>query len=170
MRLTSLAAALIILSLTACVPAPASFPVAQRLSQQTADAVKHMLESLPPTVVPGQTTILVTSAVNLFNGRLRETSNYGRLISEQIAESLVRRGYRVPEVRLTKAMLFKDGGEFMISHDLREMNKVYNAQLVVVPTFSGISHTNYINLKLIRLADTAVVGASDFETARIGDY
>jgi TolB-like protein len=146
---------------------PHPYPIAlPNLPGQTDAAVIRLMHSVP--VVPQATTVLVTSAADLNENDLRHTSNFGRVVAEQIAGSLVRLGFQVPEVRSAGKLMFKDGGEFILSRDLKDLSGAYAAQFAVATTFTTIGARSYVNLKLIRLADNVVVAASEFEALRVG--
>src|SRR5438105_1816873 len=99
------------LIIVGCVPQPA--PVhAITLSEHTNDAVVRLMRPMIPLLPPADTTVLVATAASLARPEIRQTTNFGRLLSEQIAAHLAQIGYRVPEVRLAGAVMFKDGGEF----------------------------------------------------------
>lgn len=147
------------------VPPP---PVPLALTPQTALAVDRLVAKLP--LLPPATTVLVASAADLHSPSLFRTSAFGRLLTEHIAERLTQDGYRVPEVRLSRAMILTDGGQFILSRQLEDIAHVNAAQFVLASTYVGIGPVDYVNLELIRLVDRAVVRTASFETRRIGDF
>jgi len=171
MRFAYLFTAVVAAGLAACVQSPPTgYATPVTLSEQTGFAVDRLMAGATPGGVPRNMTILVASLADLRGSEIRQTSNFGRLVSEQISEHLVQQGYRVPEVRLAGSILLKDSGEFVLSRQLQDLRRSHNAELAIASTFTSIGPRTYVNLKLIRLADAMAIGASDFEWRRIGDY
>lgn len=162
--------ALILLALAAgCAPIPPGPPpVPLLLTPQAALAVDRLVAGLP--VLPQETTILVATAADLHSPKLMHTSAFGRLLTEHVAQQLTERGYRVPEIRLSHAMILNDGGMFILSQHYKDIAHANAAQFVLATTYVGIGPIDYINLELIRLVDRAVVRTASFETRRIGDF
>jgi hypothetical protein len=142
-------------------PAP---PVREvNLVDSTGAAVDRLLGStnLPS---PGDTTILVASFADL--DELTVSTRLGRLIAEEAAEHLIKRGYRVPEIRLTDTLHVREGGEFMLSRRIEELRRTPDgvaASAVLTGTVSTVGGTTYVNFRLIRLQDGVALAASDLE-------
>jgi hypothetical protein len=187
------AVVIFLMGLTGCIPrysGPATTPPPPTLPQAAADATERLMTTAG--VVTPHATILVSTIADLtsplvcapdwhggpsdcFEDKTRdgaEASNFGRLVSDEIAGRLIQMGYTVPEIRLTRQMMFRAGGEFMLSSRARDlMLKNQNANLVVVGTYSPMGARTYVNLKLVRLADGIPVSAVDFSGQRlIHDY
>jgi hypothetical protein len=152
-----------------CAPLPPPQPpVPLTLTPQAALAVDRLMAGLPH--YPPQTTVLVASAADLHNAKLLHTSTFGRLLTEHLAERLTQDGYRVPEIRLSHAMILADGGQFILSHRLKDIARANDGQFVLASTYAGIGPVYYVNLELVRLFDRTVVRTASFETRRIGDF
>jgi TolB-like protein len=136
------------------------------LPEKTADAVDRVLASVPGQIPP-QATILVATPADLTGTDIRRSSNFGRLVSEEIAQRLVQLGYRVPEVRLAGTMLLRDTGEFALSRRTQDVRRHQDAQFIVTGTYTPMGDQTYVNLKLVRLVDGLPIGAADFQTRRL---
>jgi hypothetical protein len=130
------------------------------LNGRTATAVDELLGSMPAPI-PRNTTILVASVADLSD--LTRSSDLGRLVAELAAEHLIQLGYRVPEVRLSDTLHVREGGEFILSRDLADIQRVHNAEVALTGTLTTVGGVAYVNLRLIRLVDGIALSASDFE-------
>ncbi|HEX5454331.1 MAG TPA: FlgO family outer membrane protein [Stellaceae bacterium] len=155
--------------ISGCAPLPpVPPPVPLTLTPQAALAVDRLMAGLPHH--PPSTTVLVASAADLHSPKLLHTSTFGRLLTEHLAGRLTQEGYRVPEIRLSHAMIATDGGEFILSNRLKDIARFNDGQFVLASTYAGIGPLYYVNLELVRLYDRAVVRTASFETRRIGDF
>lgn len=169
MRSLIVALALLAAGIAGCAPLPpVPPPVPLTLTPQAGLAVDRLMAGLP--YYPPGITVLVASAADLHNPKLLHTSTFGRLLTEHLAERLTQEGYRVPEIRLSRAMIATDGGEFILSNRLKDIARFNDGQFVLTSTYTGIGPVYYVNLELVRLYDRAVVRTASFETRRIGDF
>jgi TolB-like protein len=108
---------------------------------------------------PG-TILLVATVVDV--DKLTESSRLGRIVSEQLRARLTQSGYAVVETELRGSLqIKKDTGELLLSRDLKDVGKTYNAQAVVVGTYAVASKYVYISLKVIG-DDNNALGAYDY--------
>jgi TolB-like protein len=105
--------------------------------------------------------LIVASFVNVNN--LEESSGFGRIIAEQIASRFVQRGQKVIELKLRQNSIFiKEGkGEFMLSRDVREISRTYDASAVVVGTYAEGGDRLYVSARIVRPTDNIVISAYD---------
>lgn len=104
--------------------------------------------------------LLVATVVNV--DKLTESSSLGRIISEQMRARLTQDGYSVVETELRGDLLVKkDTGELLLSRELKDVSKSYDAQAVVVGTYALASKYIYVNLKVIG-NDNVALGAYDY--------
>jgi TolB-like protein len=105
--------------------------------------------------------LIVASFVNVNN--LEESSSFGRIIAEQIASRFVQRGQKVIELKLRQNSIFiREGqGEFMLSRDVRELSKTYNASAVVVGTYAEGGDRLYVSARIVRPTDNIIISAYD---------
>ena len=105
--------------------------------------------------------LIVASFVNINN--LEESSSFGRILSEQIGSRLVQRGLKVIELKLRQNSIFiREGhGEFLLSRDIRELSKTYNAAAVVVGTYAEGVDRLYVSARILRPADNVIISTYD---------
>ncbi|HEY8085912.1 MAG TPA: FlgO family outer membrane protein [Methylophilaceae bacterium] len=110
--------------------------------------------------LPQGKVVLVATVVNV--DKLTESSSLGRIISEQIRARLTQSGYSVVENELRGSLLVKkDTGELLLSRDLKDVNKTYDTEAVVVGTYTVASKYVYVNLKVVG-GEGVVLGAYDY--------
>jgi TolB-like protein len=115
-----------------------------------------------PAEISTETPILVASFVNISN--LEQSSDLGRLISEQISSRLAQKGYHVKEVKLSKDSIFvKQGnGEFILSRRLQHIRTSFKTNYVIVGTYSTAKSYVYVNARIVRIEDNRIVSSYDF--------
>ena len=95
---------------------------------------------------------------------LNQSSRFGRLISEQIATRLTQLGYNVVEMKLRNDVYIREGtGELLLSRDVRNLSRNYNAQVVVVGNYAVAAGYVYLTLKAVTIADNRVVAAVNYQ-------
>lgn len=110
--------------------------------------------------LPPGSILLVATVVNV--DKLTESSSLGRIISEQMRARLTQSGYSVVETELRGNLLIKkDTGALLLSRELKDVSKSYDAQAVVVGTYAMASKYIYVNLKIIG-NDNVALGAYDY--------
>jgi hypothetical protein len=114
-----------------------------------------------PTVpVMRDRPIVVTTAVNVND--LDQSSTFGRLVSQLVASRLVQLGYLVRDVTYAHALSIKpETGELVLSRDLAKIGQELNAQAVVAASYAVIGNYVYLNIRLLRAEDGAIVSAKD---------
>jgi TolB-like protein len=119
-----------------------------------------LAENLAYFIEPSE-PLIVASFVNVNN--LEESSSFGRIIAEQIVSRFVQRGRTVIELKLRQNSLFiREGqGEFMLSRDVREISKTYNASAVVVGTYADGGERLYVSARIVRPIDNVIISAYD---------
>lgn len=132
------------------------------LADQTAVAVDQLLGAMNPPLAT-DTTILVASFVDLND--MTVSTKLGRLVAEQTANQLIKRGYQVPEVRLTLSLHVRDDGEYILSRDVADLklSDKLKAGVVVTGTTSSYRGTTYINFRLLRYVDGVALSAANLE-------
>jgi hypothetical protein len=176
MRLTFAFAVAAMLALGGCAPfffgpyykplgsAPPAITAPRPLPDVVGNAVEQMMTSAGP--IDPHSTILVSTIQDLSRPPVFAESNLGlgKIVPEQVADRLIKLGYTVPEIRLRRSMLFNDNGQFMLSNNARYVRPVQNANFVVVGTYMPRGNVEYVNLKLVRLADGVPISATQFAT------
>lgn len=123
-------------------------------------AVEQLISS---TTVPINKSIpvLVATLVNI--DALNSSSRFGRLISEQVSTRLSQQGFNVIEMRIRSDIYIREGsGEMMLSRDVRDLSKNYQAQVVVVGNYALASGYVYLTLKVVTLADNRIIAAVNY--------
>ena len=105
--------------------------------------------------------ILVASLVNVAN--LELSSDFGRIVSEQIASRLTQLGYETREMKFRGSFLIRrGGGEFVLSRELRDVSKKQEAQAVITGVYAVAKDVVYVTLRLIRAEDSKVIASFDY--------
>ena len=112
--------------------------------------------------VHSNSPVLIASMVQLND--LSHTSVLGRLVMQQISSRISQYGYKVIEPRIKKEFsIIPKKGEFILSRDVSElMQKEYDAQVVLVGSYVPTPYRVYISVRLLRVADGAVVAAHEY--------
>ncbi len=100
---------------------------------------------------------MIGSFVDLDN--LNSTSPMGRLIAENLMHELQVRNWRIFEPRLMKNFLINDGGEFVLSRDVKQLHDRYSVTGVVAGTYSVSNDYTVINARVINI-ETGVIASS----------
>jgi TolB-like protein len=156
-----IAAVLCAIVLTACATGP-TYQAAQTsdFTQANYAAVDKLVAATAVPIVKNA-PLLIATMVNIDS--MNQSSRFGRLISEQIATRLTQLGYNVVEMKLRSDVYIKEGsGELLLSRDVRDLSKNYNAQVVVVGNYAVAAGYVYLTLKAVTVTDNRVVGATNY--------
>lgn len=147
--------------LTACATGPTDQAAeASEFTQANYSAVDKLVSA---TAVPidKNVPLLIATVVNIDS--MNQSSRLGRLISEQVATRLTQRGYGVVEMKLRNNVYIREGaGELLLSRDVRELSKNYNAQVVVVGNYAVAAGYVYLTLKAVAATDNRVIAAVNY--------
>lgn len=124
-----------------------------------------LAESLRHRRIPKDRPILAASFVSIDN--LEESSTLGRVLSEQIANRLAGRGYKIVEIKLRKASVFvkKGAGEFMLSRNLRDITETNDVHAVLVGTYAVAETTVFVSARVVMAEDSSVIAGQEYELA-----
>jgi TolB-like protein len=148
--------------LSACATGP-TYEAAQTsdFTQANYAAVDKLVAATAAPVVKNA-PLLIATMVNIDS--MSQSSRLGRLISEQIATRLTQLGYNVVEMKLRNDVYIREGtGELLLSRDVRDLSKNYNAQAVVVGNYAVAAGYVYLTLKAVTVTDNRVVGAVNYQ-------
>lgn len=155
-------ALLCVLGLVACTTTGPTYQAAEtsEFTQANYSAVDNLVTS---TTIPiDKNTPLLTATVVSIDS-MNQSSRFGRLISEQIATRLTQRGYNVVEMKLRSNVYIREGtGELLLSRDVRELSRNYNAQVVVVGNYAVAAGYVYLTLKAVTAIDNRVISAVNY--------
>ena len=109
----------------------------------------------------GDAPVLVATIVNVND--LRRSAPLGRTLSEQYATNMAMAGFNVKEVKLRGDIFVKEGaGELLLSREIKDIARSYNASLVLVGTYSPAANFTYVSLKLVRTEDSRIIRGHDY--------
>ncbi len=146
--------------LSACAGPSYRAPEADEFVKANYAAVDRLLEA-PAVPVERGVPLLVATVVNIDS--LNQASRLGRLVSEQVAARLVQRGYMVVEMKLRSNVYIREGtGELLLSRDVRDLSRSYNAQVVVVGNYAVAWDYVHLTLKAVTVADNRVIAATNY--------
>jgi len=113
----------------------------------------------------GGERLIFTTLVNLDD--LRQTSRFGRTMSESMATQLFQHGYGVVELRkAANIMVQANNGEMVLSRDATRLAKQYEANAIVAGTYALTPKTVIINVKLLDVHSEAVLSVAGMELER----
>lgn len=163
------AAAVALLAVVACGPLYTGDPEpsADSARPRNSDIVANSYQAAERLVgashqpIARDKTVLVASLVNVSN--LERSSDFGRIVSEQISSRLTQMGYQMREMKFRSSFLVKSGtGELILSRKLKEISQEHDAQAVITGVYAVAKKSVYVTLRLIRAADGRVISAYDY--------
>jgi len=114
--------------------------------------------------MPKDTLILVSTLLNVKN--LKETSAFGRIISNQIATSLHDAGYQIIGMDLPADLfMMKDDGELLLSENDKARLKQYNSVVIVGGVYAPGKQNTYVTLRAVDRFTKQVIASTDFSVA-----
>ena len=151
----------IILPLSSCVKWQGALGMDTNLPKAVFKAVDKLLQNNQIHLAP-DTSFLVASLVNINN--LEQSSTFGRTLAEYIKSCLVQHGYTTSEIKLRQSLFIKEqSGEFLLSRDINEIGDKYNAQVVIVGSYSIGKYVVYVSLRLVETESNTILSATEFE-------
>jgi len=147
--------------MTACATGPNYIDAQTSEFTQANYAAVDKLVAATAVPVVKTAPLLIATMVNIDS--MSQSSRFGRLISEQVATRLTQLGYHVVEMKLRNDVYIREGtGELLLSRDVRDLSKNYNAQVVVVGNYAIAAGYVYLTLKAVTVTDNRVVGAVSY--------
>lgn len=106
--------------------------------------------------------ILSTSFVSFDN--LEDSSTFGRMLGDQVASRFSQHGYNVIELKLrSDQVVIREGtGELALSRNLAHIQDQYDAQAVLVGTYTFSHNLAFIGCKIVRTRDNTILASHDF--------
>jgi TolB-like protein len=109
--------------------------------------------------------LVFTTLVNLDD--LRQTSKFGRAMSESLATRLFQHGYGVVELRKIENILVADkSGELVLSRETKRLAAEHEADAIVAGTYSMTPGTVIINVKVLDVGSQEVLSVGGLELQR----
>ena len=130
------------------------------LLQNSREAVSKLTAGFDLNALGGG-PVLVATVVNVND--LSRSAPLGRTLSEQYASQMAALGFNVKEVKLRGDIFVKEGaGELLLSREIKDIARSYNASLVLVGTYSPVANFTYVSLKLVRTEDSRIIRGHDY--------
>ena len=104
---------------------------------------------------------LVGSFVDLNN--MNTSSPMGRLIAENLMHELQVRSWKIFEPRLMKNFLINDGGEFVLSRDVKQLRDKYHVTGVVAGTYVVSGDYTVVNARVVNIDNGVVVSSAQVQ-------
>lgn len=106
--------------------------------------------------------VVLATIVDINN--LDDTTQFGRTITEEVANQFVNNGYRVVDVRANLKGIFvkRKKGEFYITRDVEKLANSIKANAIFYGTYSVGKDFVYVNLKLIDAKNHIILNSVDY--------
>ncbi|MBU0484779.1 MAG: hypothetical protein KKB30_09735 [Proteobacteria bacterium] len=109
--------------------------------------------------------LLLATVVNLDD--LDETTSFGRALTEALSTRMFQHGFEVVEVRKVADLLVKDdGGELMLSRDVKRLAAQHSVEAIITGTFSLTPNTVIVNVRMIEAVSQDVLSVAGIEIQR----
>ncbi len=114
--------------------------------------------------IPKDSIILVSTLLNVKN--LKETSAFGRIISNQLATSLHDAGYQIIGMDLPADLfMMKDDGELLLSENDKARLKQFKSVVIVGGVYAPGKQNTYVTLRAVDRFTKQVLASTDFSVA-----
>ncbi|MDX1605297.1 MAG: FlgO family outer membrane protein [Candidatus Competibacterales bacterium] len=130
------------------------------LVSRSYEAAEALLAQVP-WIRDNRQPLLTGTFVNI--NSLENSSALGRIVAEQISSRFAQDGFTMVEMKLRQNVFIQqNGGEFVLSREVRNLSRVHNAQAVIAGTYAVGRRNVYVTARLIRAADNLVLAAYDY--------
>ncbi|MFA5983195.1 MAG: FlgO family outer membrane protein [Methylococcaceae bacterium] len=110
--------------------------------------------------LPKNSLIIVSTLLNVDN--LKQTSSFGRIISDQIASALHNAGYQIIGMELPiDLFVMQDNGALHLPDEVKQMLKHYNAGTLVGGVYAPGKRNAYISLRVVDLNTKNIISSTD---------
>jgi len=166
-KITPLTLLITLISLSGCSSAYRSYKTQAYLNTDLVEAsykASTQLQDKFTRQVPKDTLILVSTLLNVKN--LKETSAFGRIISNQIGTSLHDAGYQIIGMDLPADLfMMKDDGELLLSENDKARLKQYQSVIIVGGVYAPGKQNTYVTLRAVDRFTKQVIASTDFSVA-----
>ncbi|MEE4380286.1 MAG: FlgO family outer membrane protein [Candidatus Competibacteraceae bacterium] len=105
--------------------------------------------------------VLVATFVDV--NALESSSALGRIVAEQVASRFAQEGFTVIDMKLRDNIFIQqNGGEFMLSRDVRALSQTHNASAILAGTYAVGRRSVYVSARLIRASDSLILSGYDY--------
>ena len=166
-KITLLTLLINIIALNGCNSAYRSYKTQGYLNTDLVESsykASNQLQDRFTRKIPKDTLILVSTLLNVKN--LKETSAFGRIISNQIATSLHDAGYQIIGMDLPADLfMMKDDGEIQLSENDKTRLKQYKSVIIVGGVYAPGKQNTYVTLRAVDRFTKQVIASTDFSVA-----
>jgi len=129
-------------------------------SYSAADRLAHTLKKRHFSF---DTPIMAASFANIDN--LTDSSTFGRIVSEQVANRLAQHGFRIVELKLRQESVFikKGQGEFILSRELKDLGSSREIRAALVGTYAISRYFIFVSARIVTTEDSMVLAGCDYE-------
>ncbi len=163
-KITALTLLISIITLSGCSSAYRSYKTQSYLNTDLVEAsykASSELQDKFTRKMPKNTLILVSTLLNVKN--LKETSSFGRIISNQIATSLHDAGYQIIGMDLPADLfMMKDDGEILLSENDKNRLKQYKSVVIVGGVYAPGKQNTYVTIRAVDRFTKQVIASTDF--------
>lgn len=112
-------------------------------------------------IKPANASYLVGSFVDL--NHMDKSSPMGRLIAENLMHELQVRYWKIFEPRLMKSFLINEGGEFVLSRDVKQLRDKFNVTGVIAGTYVVSGDYTVVNARLVNIENGMVMSSAQVQ-------
>lgn len=134
---------------------------AAELPEATYRAADHLHAQLKGSEVSAYPML---AAVFVDSADVEQTTDLGRLLSEQVASRLSQHGYSIVEMQLRAAQLAlrPEGGIFALSRDIAQVQADVQGYSILLGTYTIVERQIFVNARILRTSDGVALASSDF--------
>lgn len=107
---------------------------------------------------------VITSFANLND--LGESSNFGRLVGENMLHEMQVRNWAVSDLRLSRSLVINEAGEFSLSRDIKRVREALPAGQVLTGTYTDTADGVLLSARIIDLSTGEVVSTAQTRFVR----
>jgi curli biogenesis system outer membrane secretion channel CsgG len=123
-------------------------------------SVKTLLEQSSKKIPKGS-LIVVSTLVNVDN--LKQTSAFGRIVSNQIGSAFNNAGYRIRGMELpTNSFVVSEGGFLHLTDETKKSLRDKNVSALLAGVFAAGKKSAYVSLRLVDISSTDIISSTDF--------
>ena len=163
-KATILMSALLMVTLSGCGSTFRFFKTQSYLNTDLIEASHDATEELKENFtrkMPKNTLIVVSTLLNVKN--LKETSAFGRIISNQIATDLHESGYEIIGMDLPADLfMMKDDGGLQLSEEDQAILRKYKSVILVGGVYAPGKQNAYVTLRAVDRFTKRVIASTDF--------
>jgi len=103
--------------------------------------------------------IIVATVVSVDN--LEDSSTFGRLTSQMVANRIAQRGYLVRDVTYMRGVALQPSGELVLTREASKVSAEVKAQAVIAGTYAVAGKEIYLNLRMLNASSGEILSTAD---------